>query len=180
MARGRKRKAVKREPNGRASRKGLPRVIFDQGTDRAKEKVAAYGTEGADAIGRAYVAGLLGENADAIRDTARNIFCAYWPTLEVGSFRCTLNDARGASNDNFDPERIKARERWLNSVTAQVDKMGRATRKAFDELVIDPQPDHGPKWLDSLIWHKQHGKPIPARDSEMLFLAMSAMNRIIS
>ena len=178
MAKGRKRKIVFREPNGRASRKGLPRVVIDKGTDRMQEKAIQFGTQGTDAIGRAYMAGLLGDNADVLRDTARKIFRAYWPMLEVGRHKCTLNDTPGGANDNFDPEAIKAREKWLNKQMRIADEMGRTQRKVFDQLAIDPHPDHGPAWLDSLIWHKARNKPFPASDLAALNMALDVLRAL--
>lgn len=178
MAKGRKRKAGKREPNGRLSRIDQPR--FDTGTARAQLKFQQYGTDGADAIGRAYQAGLLGDDADAIKDTARKIAKAYWPMLEVGSYRCTLSDPTGANDNPDDPARLKAREEWLTTILRRVDRMGHATRRAFDALVIDIHPDHGPKWLDSLIWHRKHAKPYPTSDAQWLGLAIDAMKEIMA
>lgn len=178
MAKGRKRKQGKREANGRLSRVG--EVRFDTGTARAKLKFEQYGTDGADAIGRAYQAGLLGEHGDAIRDTARKVFRAYWPMLEIGAYRCTLSDPSGANDNLTDPERIKAREEWLTSILRRVDRMGHTSRKAFDSLVIDVHPDQGPKWLDSLIWHRKHAKPYPTSDAQWLTLAIDAINEIMA
>lgn len=179
MAKGRRRRAGKREPNGRLSRIGEPR--FDTGTARASMKFKQYGTDGADAIGRAYQAGLLGEHADAIKDTARRIAKAYWPMMEIGSYRCTLSDPTGA-NDNSDSDHIKARERWLTDILRRVDRMGQAYRRAFDALVIDVHPDYGPKWLDSLIWHRQHkpADPVPAHHMAMLGMAIDAMREVMA
>ena len=180
MARkGRKRKNVAREPNGRPSRKGAPRVQFDHGTARAKMKFERYGTDGADAIGRAYQAGLLGEHADAIKDTARRIAKAYWPMLEVGSYRCTLSDSFGGSNDNTDNRRAKAREQWLTGILRAIDQMGRAHRRAFDELVIDIHPDSGPTWLDRAIYARRRNEMLDQADANRLSMAVSAIERII-
>lgn len=178
MARGRKRKNVKREPNGRPSRKGEVRIQFDHGTARAQMKFKQYGTDGADAIGRAYQAGLLGENADVLRDTARKIARAYWPMLEVGSYRCTLNDSFGGSNDNTDHERAKRREEWLTGVVRQADAMGREYRRAFDELVIDVHPDSGPVWLDRIIYARKHRSEITPNDAARLMMAINALVEI--
>lgn len=180
MARaGRKRKNAKREPNGRASRKGVMRVTFDQGTDRARLKMELYGTEGADAIGRAYVAGLLGADADALRDTARKICRAYWPMLAVGPHSCTLADRSGGGSN--DSGRIKAREEWLSRTLATVDKMDtkRTYRAAFDDLVVDVHPDSGPAWVDSLIWHKKHGKEAPLSEVVKLAKALDALRKVM-
>jgi len=181
MARkGRKRKNVAREPNGRPSRKGQVRIQFDHGTERARMKFEQYGTDGADAIGRAYQAGLLGDNADAIKDTARKIAKAYWPILEVGSYRCTLNDSFGGSNDNTDHGRAKAREQWLTSILRAVDSMGRAHRQAFDELVIDIHPDSGPAWLERAIYASKRQEAPDPSDSNRLAMAIAAMMRVMA
>lgn len=181
MARqGRKRRQGQREPNGRIDRKGFPRVHFDHGTARAQMKFGQYGTDGADAIGRAYQAGLLGENADAIKDTARKIAKAYWPMLEVGYCRCTLSDSFGAGNDNSDIERIKARERWLTGILRAVDAMGLPTRRAFDELVIDIHPDSGPIWLERMIYSRTHHIDADIRDTATLSMAIAAVKRIMA
>ncbi len=172
-----KRNNVKREPNGRAIR-----VLFDHGTSRAQMKFEQYGTDGADAIGRAYQAGLLGPEADAIRDTARKIARAYWPMLEIGSYNCTLNERQGGANDNpedFDG-RIKAREQWLTGILRTVDRMGRAHRKAFDDLVIEVHPDSGPKWLERMIYAKKRTEGFDALDAVSLKMAIEAVRKIMA
>lgn len=162
--RGRKRKAGARTPSGRLSRaKAIP-VTFDKGTERAQAMQALYGPDGADAIGRAYRAGLLGnlhhegDKAKAMLDTARKIANAYWQAYETGRYQCTLAERSGGSIAVLDHESIKRREEWLEDVLRFVNGMGRDVRRAFDQLVIDVNPDHGPKWLDALLWAKQHGK----------------------
>lgn len=180
MARGRKRKACRREPNGKPSRKGVPRLTIDKGTERLQLKQEEYGTEGTDAIGRAFASGLLGEDGNILKDHARKIFKAYWPMLEVGRYNCTLNDRSGRSNDNFDPEAIKAREKWLNEQLRIADRIGRTQRKLFDQLVINPNPDYGPAWLDSLIWHKARNKPFPASDHAALNMAIEVLRTLAS
>jgi len=178
MARGRKRKQGKREPNGRLSRKGQARIQFDHGTERAQVKFNQFGTDGADAIGRAYQAGLLGENADMLRDTARKIARAYWPMLEVGSYRCTLNNSFGGSSDDEDDGRGKRREDWLTSVLRRADALGRKGRRAFDELVIDIQPDSGPVWLDRVINAQKRRAEVPLNDAAQLRMAIEVLEAV--
>ena len=178
MAKGRKRKSCRREPNGKPSRKGIPRLTIDKGTERLQMKQEDFGTEGADAIGRAFMAGLLGEDGGILKDHARKLFSAYWPMMEVGRYNCTLNDRSGGSNDNFDPEAVKLREKWLNKQLATADKMGRTQRKVFDQLVIDMNPDSGPSWLDSLIWHKAHGRSFPRSDQTALDMAVGVLRKL--
>lgn len=179
MARaGRKRKSGRREQNGRLSRKDAPRVTFDAGTDRARIKIAMYGTDGTDAIGRARVHDLLGDQADAVRDTARKVARAYWPMLEVGTYRCTLSDSE-AGYWREQSEADKRREEWLTEILRRVDRMGRSHRKAFDDLVIDIHPDHGPTWLDAIIWHKLHKRDVPIEHTVTLNRALEAITEIM-
>lgn len=163
---GRKRKNGKREKNGRISRAGLPR--YDSGTDRAREKLSVYGTDGSDAIGRAFRAGLLGEDGAILVDTARAVHRAYWPMLGVGRIGCTLGNRTGQSGDG-NPER----ERWLKETLDKVNVMGRPVRRAFDDLVININPDEGPVWLDRLIASKPHSD-----DGVMLAMAIRGISAL--
>lgn len=173
---GRKRKAGRRTPSGRLSRAAPP--LFDRGTERAQAMQALYGPDGADAIGRAYRAGLLGEGAEAkaMLDTARKIAGAYWQAYETGRYQCTLGDKTGGSVVELDHQRIKRREEWLEEVLAFVNGMGRGVRRAFDQLVIDVHPDSGPSWLDSAVWAKKHHKPIPPECASVLQRALDPLN----
>lgn len=144
MARGRNRKAGKRTKSGQLSRAGQTR--FDRGSDKAADKFALYGTDGSDALGRAFVHGLLGEDGIVLRDTGRAIARAYWPMLGTGRISCTLGTKTGAGGEgNLE------REQWLTATLRRIDAMGRDKRRAFDELAIDINPDTGPNWLDAII-----------------------------
>lgn len=183
MKAGRKRKIGPREPSGRPQR--APLANFDRGTDFSRAKRDRYSTDGVDAIGRAYRMGLLGEHADALLDTARRIARAYWPMMGQGLERSCLGDHTGGGMDDWlldrdERQRKIDREKRLTDTIRAVDRMGHAYRRAFDQLVIDINPDFGPKWLDSLIWHKQNGKPLPVRDVEMLDRALVALRGVMS
>ena len=158
--RGRKRKKGLREPNGRLSRAKHPPVTFDKGTERVQAMQALYGQDGADAIGRAYRAGLLGNGSEAkaMLDTARKISNAYWQAYETGRYTCTLADRQSGSVVDLDHERIRKREEWISEVLDFVAAMGHDVRRAFEQLVIDVHPDQGPPWLDGLLWADQHNK----------------------
>ncbi|MGR4893356.1 hypothetical protein ACIPPQ_20215 [Sphingopyxis sp. LARHCG72] len=143
MARaGRKRKEGRRDAKGKLR----PIIMPDRGNDRTAAKREAFGTDGGDAIGRAYRSGLLGENGQRLMQTARSFHRAYWPMFGVGQIGCTLGDRSGGDGDgDID------REQWVVKTVQRVDAMGRDHRKAFDELVLDFWPDYGPHWLDALI-----------------------------
>lgn len=137
MAKGRK-----------ATKKKQPDIRRDAGTDAAQAKRAAYGTDGCDAIGRAYRSGLLGEDGQRLLQTGRSINRAYWAAYGQYGLTSPLGNRMGAANDD---DNGLAREKWLNATIRDIDRMGREHRRAFDELCIDFHPDHGPGWLDLLI-----------------------------
>jgi len=175
MARsGRKRKPGKRTDTNRPSRAGsVP--LFDRGTERAQAIVALYGQDGCDAIGRAYQAGLLGEGSDAkaLLDTARRIANAYWTAFATGRYQCALGDRSYGNVASLDHEKVKRREVWLSECLDRVRHMG--LRHQFDQLVIDVYPDHGPAWLDSVIFAKRTRKEPDPIDAQRLALAIEAL-----
>jgi hypothetical protein len=145
---GRKRKTGKREANGR-----LVRAKIDKGNGRTEAKIAAFGQNGSDAIGRAFESGLLGsgQDAKALLDTARAISRAYWAAYERGPIRCTLADRSSGGVFAIDDERDRRKEDWLRGMIGIANVCGTESRKLFDELVVDINPDHGPAWLDRLV-----------------------------
>lgn len=181
---GRKRKPGKRTPSGQLSRAVPQAVTFDKGSKRTQDKFSVYGADGSDAIGRAYVQGLLGPDGLELRNLARKVFRAYWPMLAVGREKSCLGlDINGqAVNDNLLPDEERdykiARERRLTATLRKVDRMGQAHRRAFDALVIDINPDCGPIWLDGLIWAQEHGKPADPWHTSCLKRAMEALEAI--
>lgn len=145
MARGRK-----------VAKKKLRDMRRDAGTEAAQAKRAAYGTDGCDAIGRAYRSGLLGEDGQRLLQTGRSINRAYWAAYGQFGLTSALGNRVGAANDDGNS---LAREKWLNATIREIDRMGRDYRKAFDELCLDFHPDYGPHWLDSLI-ASRHAAPL--------------------
>lgn len=166
MARGRNRKAGKRTKSGQLSRAGQCR--FDRGSDKAADKFSIYGTDGSDALGRAFVHGLLGDDGIVLRDTGRAVARAYWPMLSVGRVGCTLGTKSGAGGEgNLE------REQWLTATLRRIDAMGRDKRRAFDELAIDINPDTGPDWLDRTI-----AKQGLDHDKEKLAMAIDVLRAL--
>lgn len=154
---GRRRKPGKRTASGRLSRAGaIPR--YDHGTEHAQAMQALYGTDGCDAIGRAYRWGLLGSGSEAkaLLDAARSLSNAYWRAYETGAITCTLGERTFGSVVSLDHEKAKRREEWLNGCLRLASSMG--VRRQFDELVIDVNPDHGPAWLDRLCYVEQQNR----------------------
>lgn len=181
--RGRKRKNVARTKSGRVSRAKPFRIEqrLDRGTDHAQAIQALYGTNGTDAIGRAYEAGFLGSGneAKALLDKARSVFTAYWSAYGVGQIRKSST----ADNDNGstavpDHERIRQREEGLRKDLQAVSRMGLPYRRAFDQLVVDMNPDCGPSWMDQLLWADKHGKPQDPAHVRTLRMALEALKNI--
>lgn len=150
MARaGRKRKEGKRDAKGKLRPINMP----DGGNDKAKAKKKLFGTDGWDAVGRAYRTGLLGDDGQALMDAARRIKVAHQRTgLIVGNYQCPLNQARGGGmNVDLDPESARRRQqRVFDSLWASGPRNTMAS-SAFYGLVITEHPDSGPGWLDRLI-----------------------------
>lgn len=177
MGKGRNRRHGKRTKSGQLSRAGLPR--YDKGTERAQAMQALYGQDGADAIGRAYRSGLLGEGSDAkaMLDTARSIAGAYWAAYATGRITNPLADRTSGSQYAVDcPEKAQRREEWLSGCLDRVNRLGRAHRRFFDALTIDINPDHGPGWLDRLCYAQRcKAMMIEPADAQALELALEAL-----
>jgi hypothetical protein len=177
MARGRKAKRGKRERNGRISRAGKPRTV--DGNQRAIMNQKLYGQNGVDAIGRAFEAGLLGEPslAKALMDTARGIASAYRATYVNHAPTCALA-GQSCGGGVHDPLRDSNREQWLKSKLSIIDNMVTPTRTWFDQMVIDPMPDHGPLPLDRILDAKRkNAKPRPC-DEQWLDTVVNALRAI--
>lgn len=173
---GRKRKPGKRTKSGQLSRAGASK--FDRGTDHAQAMQSLYGTNGTDAIGRAFERGLLGkgQEAKAMLDMARRLSNAYWAAFETGSYKCPLNvRPRGGGVVAPDSAHAKRREKWLNDCLAFVRGMGEDVRKPFYQLVIDVHPDSGPDWVDRLCWAARTEVLADKRDTDRLRAALDAL-----
>jgi len=75
--------------------------------------------------------------------------------------------------------REEAREKALNKSLCLIEKRGRAVRSAFDQLVIDLNPDHGPDWLDRIIAAKRCGEQPRMGDARLLALAVEGLDAIL-
>jgi hypothetical protein len=101
--------------------------------------------------------------------------------LQVGHYTCPLDTSpRGAANDDAglgleEHQRLVDRERWLTETLRMIDRMGRPHRRAFDQLVIDINPDRGPAWLDTLLWCVRTGRDHEPAALASLALAIEAL-----
>ena len=149
---GRPRKQGRRDAKGKLR----PIIMPDRGNDKTAEKMRRFGLFGADAIGRAYVSGLLGDEGEGKRllDAARKFKKAHKKSgVVVGDPQCALNQDRGGvMYVDPDPQSSRRREqRMFDSLWAAGSRATMASN-AFYGLVITDHPDYGPEWLDRLIW----------------------------
>lgn len=128
---------------------------------------AVNAEETIDPIGRAWAAGLLDADeaiAQELRDAGRRFSMLYWrklpaPSPVSGLYAKMVSGLvdelpagvdREATIEDADA-RDRRQEDALNRIIAALDRLGRPTRRAVDELVLDPFADAGPSWLDWLI-----------------------------
>lgn len=182
MAKGRPRKSGARK-NGRL----VPAFANDRGTPerQAMRDLLRDPIQGADAIGRAYVFGLLG-TGDCATDRlngARSIARKYWWYISAHN-GAHLHDSIGALQEGEggparDPQRDAAREKSLIGALDLIKETGgHDCRRAFDHLVIDLNPDAGPAWLDRIIEAERHRRAPCDRDGDMLRLALVGLDAI--
>lgn len=179
MARaGRKMKPGRRTKAGRPSRAG--EIRYDRGTERTQAMQALYGTDGCDAIGRAYRSGLLGQGqeAKAMLDTARRISNAYWRAYATGSYTCPLAERTSGAVVVLDHERIRRTEEWLRDSLDFVRRLGPRVDRAFRQLVIDVNPDCGPRWLDELVYAERSAKPADPCCQATMRAALDALEQL--
>lgn len=181
-----KRKLMKGQPTGTRSASGrirdrAPKLVEPcMGVQRRKalHGVPANDTNTCDAIGRAYVAGLLSGSPDRaleLMNAARKIAGQYWRVLGFPTADSLARFQPQQPWTPMDPKTEKIREDAFNVALAMVSARGRDVRRAFDHLVIDPQPDSGPVWLDRIIYaHRQKGRAAEG-DYAMLKLAIEGL-----
>lgn len=151
--RGRPSKSGKRTKAGRLRAVGEQRVL---GNDRAQAKSDLFGVDGWDAIGRAFVMGLLGEGAEAKQrlDTGRK-YASLYRRFYARGYRCALDGSPRGSDLTIpsaeqDQRTIDDRD-WLDEQTSRVVALG--CGPYFDALVDhhNLSGDMGPSWLDRLL-----------------------------
>lgn len=187
MTRGRKRKTGRRYANGRLRLSPEARIV--RGNDRAMAAAARYGQDHADAIGRAYRAGLLGEGsqAKARLDTARALASAYRATFTVGAVRCAIGGSVATADARIlpaEPRTAQKRHEWLLGSLNRIKALPRGCERHFRQLVLEDHPDGGPAWLDRLLLALAHAERLPANarrveqgpDGHAMRLALTAID----
>lgn len=121
-------------------------VRRDAGTEAAQRKRELYGTDGSDAIGRAYRSGLLGEDGQSYLRSARAFNRSYVAVFGRPKAGCTLAPRSGGGRDVS----LETKD-WVIRKRRIIDRMGAERKQAFDELCLHEYPDNGPAWLDQIL-----------------------------
>jgi hypothetical protein len=181
-------KLTKGQPQGSRSASGRKRdrtptrIAPCDGIVRRRDlyKVAANDTDTVDAIGRAYVAGLLGlgEHARDLLIAGRKIASQYWRVLGFGTPDSLAKFQPQNPFTPLDPAVEKIREDALNVALDLVGQRGRDVRRCFDQLVIDPNPDSGPAWLDRIVYAHRRGNRATEGEYNALRLAVEGLEAI--
>ena len=187
--RGRRRQDGDRFPSGKL------RQAWDYGCDGVQRRREEYAlkvrvgnvvkidaSQTFDAIGRAWSAGLLeadGKDAAAMRDAGRDTAALYWRAYGLGTQDSLSRFVEGMGSGAGSSERERTLEGALNRRLDAINKLGRSARSAFDALCIDFNPDFGPSWLDTLIWHKRRHHDLPQREKAILDAALKGLASIV-
>lgn len=182
-------KPSKGQPTGNRSASGRKRdrtplrIVPCDGIIRRREMYGAPANDmdTHDALGRAWQAGLLHNDRDrakALLDAGRKIAAQYWRVYGFGTpdslARFQPQEPRGI----IDPTKERIREDALNDALGLVGRRGRSVRKYFDELVINMNPDHGPLWLDRIIFAHRRKERAGEQDYAWLRLAIEGLETV--
>lgn len=159
--------------------------LWQQG--RAEEAAAEIGTadhgQAVDAVGRAWLAGLLvhpGRSADAMRDAGRVLFKLYWahyaelaPSGGLYGELVGRGVVRAAGGGDID--RAAQLEAALNRLLSRLDECGREVRRAVESLCVDHHFEFGPAWLDRLVAARREGAAGGAEDVRRMRDALTGL-----
>lgn len=158
----------------------LPANDVGEASNDRRSRRGRQETDTCDALGRAYIAGLLGagEKAERMLQAGRTIAAQYW---RVYGFTTADSLARFQPQQPampIDPEKEKIREDALNDALGLVRSRGRSVARAFEMLVLDINPDQGPPWLDQIVWAHRHAKRAREGDYGWLKLAVEGLEMV--
>ncbi|MAW99537.1 MAG: hypothetical protein CMN72_07790 [Sphingomonas sp.] len=135
-----------------------------------------------DAIGRAFTAGLLHSDTNRARqmlDAGRKVAAQYWRTYGFVTPDSLARFQPQRPAVARDDERDKAAEKALAESLGIVRAKGPSVRRAFDQIVIDINPDCGPAWLDAIVLAHRRHMAAAERDLAMLRLAVEGLEAIV-
>jgi len=147
--RGRPRKQGKRHPNGRL----VHETTYDKGSEWVQAQRSKYQTHYNTALGRAYAAGLLSEDADLALDLyqgGKRFARVYNRVIGGETYRCPLDRTPRGSLGEIEASEQEARDHaWLFAAMTSLDNAG--CRPWLDQLIARSHTDLGPPWLDRLL-----------------------------
>lgn len=180
-----------RSASGRKRARAEERVQPAPGVLRKREAYGAVHSpeECCDAIGRAHLSGLIlahivqhcpevtepVEFAEQMLKTGRDVAWRYWRIYGFGSPNALARFMPEGPSRRLDPLEEKALENRLNDALDAVAALGHPTRRDFDSLVIDLHPDHGPLWLDQVIFAHRAKRQADPADYGRLTRALTAL-----
>lgn len=187
---GRKRKAGNRHPCGKL------KPEYDRGGDGVLRRIAIYAPieavndrsggrlndETHDAIGRAMVNGLLASTkyepkvlCDAGRDYRALAYRIFGLGMPRDSLARYLPQSGGSGNDNA----CRALEGAYSAKRGRLAAMHPIYGLALGALLFDPpEADHGPAWLDRLIFAQRKGQEPNEGDVRRMQNAVVALEAI--
>ncbi|CDO37132.1 hypothetical protein [Novosphingobium sp. KN65.2] len=169
---GRPAKAGGRTKGGRLKRDSYAMPAFDKGSEWVQSMREKYQTHYNTALGRAYAAGLLGEDpiANDRYIGGKRFARVYNRVCQGETYRSPLDRTPRGSETEIEAFEDARRDRdWLFAVMDTLD--GEGLRPWLDQLIARAHTDHGPPWLDRLL----HGGKDPA-DQMVLKAALKALD----
>jgi hypothetical protein len=169
---------------GVARRRELFRLpVNDVGEATAEDRRKRRGqqeTDTCDALGRAFIAGLLGRGDQAERrlQAGRKIAAQYWRAYGFTTPDSLARFQPQQPSGPPDPTADRIREDALNVALGLVRAKSRDHRRAFDQLAIDLNPDRGPGWLDRIVYAHRRQQRSSEGDYNLLRLAVEALDEI--
>lgn len=146
---GRPSKSGKRFPSG----KRVPAVPYDKGSEWVQAMRDKYQTHYNTALGRAYAAGLLHNDASIALDLyqgGKRFARIYNRIIGGETYRCPLDRTPRGGLTEIEIRENDARDKeWLFWAMDCLDSSG--LRPWLDQLISRVHTDHGPKWLDRLL-----------------------------
>lgn len=151
---GRKRKPGARTASGALKRNNYPQPVYDRGADRVRVQRERFGEHYNSALGRAYAAGLLGDEAEAANRlrAGKRFSRLYSALIEQGRYRCALNPeprSAGRSTAFHGASDRDLGQEWLFDAMRDLDKA--ALRPWLDQMLAAEFHDAGPVWLTRLL-----------------------------
>lgn len=164
-----KKRNVKRHACGKV----VQAITHDKGSEWVQGRRAKYGTHYSTALGRAYAAGLLGDDAQNADDryiAGKRFARIYNRVIGGETYRCALDvSPRGGLTVVEISEHDQRDRDWLFQKMKELDATG--TRPWLDQLLSRLYTDTGPYWLDNLLAGGKH----PA-DQMVLRSAIAALD----